>query len=450
MSFNIQKRIQLLKDSKNQFDNNTILFDPNNDNFGFKKFDQLFPVVGDQIKGYPCIAYNKFSDTLKFGVKVIPLENNFDKESHPSHIELLMLEEFSKLVDSYVTPHITYFFKKFTCQNNKKALVPFPLKAIRKSVYNECNILVSEYVTGGSVEEWIQEQVNISEKQWKTIIFTIAWTLLVLGDKYNFIHNDFHYGNILIDTCINPSTNNLSVYTLTRKDGSDLSWYVPNSGIVAKIWDLEYSCTFKDSDTLPKKKNDFFKNEENVPHEYNPYYDLHSFLTSLLELNIPVKLEEFIRRVYPIQVIPPITKKFDKSAADDESSHYTGSNCCTNSDCTCSDYSDINSENYKHYHWNVDEKMDDYDERNDENVDVGTRNDEKSSDTYEETVSEGSEESEVQLRTEFLLGDRLLNGTEKKIKLPTPLDILSDEYFSIFTKKYKFNSKVEFKYKMEA
>ena len=47
-----------------------------------------------------------------------------------------------------------------------------------------------------------------------------------------------------------------------------------------------------------------------------------------------------------------------------------------------------------------------------------------------------------ELRTEFMLGDRLLNGTEKKFDLPTPLDILNHEYFSDYRRPIPATRKV--------
>lgn len=47
----------------------------------------------------------------------------------------------------------------------------------------------------------------------------------------------------------------------------------------------------------------------------------------------------------------------------------------------------------------------------------------------ETTYSDGS-----QFRTEYMLGDRMLNGTEKIFKLPTPFDIITSEYFSDYRK----------------
>ncbi len=100
MFLTIKKRLELLIETQKKVLNNEIVFDPDKANFGFKYLEQLFPVVHYEIKGYPCVAYNKFSDLIKFGVKVIPLELKFENETHPCKIELALLKEFTSLVTS--------------------------------------------------------------------------------------------------------------------------------------------------------------------------------------------------------------------------------------------------------------------------------------------------------------------------------------------------------------
>jgi hypothetical protein len=326
MFSSLKKRLELLKDTRAKILNNEIVFDENEVNFGYKKLEQLFPVVSQEVKGYPCLAYNKLSDKLKYGIKIIPQDNNFPKIDHPTYIELNLLEEFTKLVDSSVTPHITYFLHRMKVPNSKKALLDFPLKPLKKHVYNDSHILVSEYVPGGSVEEWIQEEVNITEKQWKYIVFSVVWTLLVLGDKYEFIHADFHYGNMLIDSSVNPSNRTMYKYSLTDTDGKVIDFNVANVGIIPKMWDFEYASTFKDTLELPRQVNGFFEDEENVPHEYNPYYDLHSFFHSIKELNIPESLERFIDSIYPKEAMEFTgDKKYGSSLSNGSLSSYKSS-----------------------------------------------------------------------------------------------------------------------------
>lgn len=474
MFINLKKRLELLKSIRAQIDNGEIVFDETKPNFGFKRLDQLFPVICQEVKGYPCLAFNKLSDKLKYGVKIIPQDNNFSKESHPSEIELNLLQEFTKLIDSLVTPHITYYLSRKKVPNSRKALIDFPLKPLKKNIYNDSHILVSEFVPGGSIEEWIQEEVNITEKQWKYIVFSVAWTLLVLGDRYKFIHSDFHYGNILIDSSVNPSNRTLYRYTLKDSNNKQLVFNVANVGIIPKMWDFEYASTFKETPDLKIQNNGYFEEEENVPHEYNPYYDLHSFFHSIKELNIPKNLEDFIDSIYSKEALEFTGhKKFaSPSTASTCSTSSTNSrntdsleSCCSKDSCDCGEYS-INSANYHEYFYKTDEEMSDdeqYYNKNNDSTDSesdsekGHSNNESSkNDTNDETKrssnsscssrSSGSSDSSEEERSEFLLEGRLINGAEQKLKLPTPMDILTHEYFASYRKQNKTDPLINFEY----
>lgn len=487
MFLTIGKRLDLFFDARKKIKEGLIKFDPSVKNFGFKRMDQLFPVVSDEIKGFPCLVYNKLSDTLKYGVKIIPMERRYDLETHPSKVEAKLLEEFTNLVVDFVTPHITFYFDSFIVSNKKQSLTEYPLKKLRHDILPDSIILVSEYVPGGSIEEWIQEQVNITEKQWKYIIFSIAWTLLVLGDKYQFIHNDFHYGNILIDSSIDPMDKTVITYSLIDHNGQKRNFNVPNCGILPSLWDAEYSVTMKDSERLPATKNDFFKHtEENIPHEYNPYYDIHCFLTSIIELNIPDGLRAFILELYPKSVIPPPYKGRGQSGRYTSSTRFpsndsrsTCGTCNSRSSSGSREYfnDEINTDNYYEYHYHTDEetsgsgdiestvsvcsKCNKTEEPMD--IDLGTGQIATENCVKECTCSRSSGADSScstncscgrnEVRTEYMLGDRMLNGTEKKLKLPSPFDIITHEYFANYLeekpKTKKKNTNVVFSYTME-
>lgn len=396
MYLTLKKRLDYLIKTKAQIEAGQIVFDPDKSQFGFEKFKQLFPVSENEIKGYPCMMSHKFSDPVKFGIKIIPLELKYEKENHPCRIEIALLKEFTKnVVETFESPHITFFFAELSVPNRSSALSKFPLKDLRREIHRQSSILISEYVPGGSIEEWIQEQPNIPEKQWKYVVFSIVWSLIVLHDKYQFLHTDFHYGNILIDTSIDPIDK--SYYQYKLQDGDDsFEFNIQNPGIFPKMWDFEFASTYCGGEH--GYINEFFKgNEENVPHEFNPYYDCQYFLTSLLSLNIPERLRNFIYDIYPEEVLPPIptySSGFSALSAESErtSSISSGSSSSRSSDSSTN------------------------------------------STVSEEPKAFGGYDPELDIKTPYMLGDRMLNGTEKKLKLPTPLDILKHEYFSDYRK----------------
>ncbi|RKO87662.1 hypothetical protein BDK51DRAFT_47023 [Blyttiomyces helicus] len=412
--------------------------------------EQLFPVSKCDIKGYPCMIYNKLTDPIKFGVKIIPLDLQFELDSHPCRIESALLNESTNLVKNRITPHITFYFSEMNVFNRKKSMTRFPLKSLRYDIHRESKVLIAEYVPGGSIEEWIREQPNISEKQWKYIIFSIAWTLLVLHDRYEFIHNDFHYGNVLIDTSVDPKDRSNLQYRLNTEEGKEpIIFDIPNVGIMPKIWDLEFASTFKEkSDSEGKSdalRNEFFReNEENIPHNFNPYYDLHCFLTSLLDLDIPDSLVKFILKLYPEELLPPIQDdSFSRSksavSGSSMSSRSNQSGLYTESTRRRDSSSQKTGDSSSSYHTSDFYKTDEESSK-------------KSSRTYSSASYSGSSYGESvhsdgsQIRTEFMLGDRMLNGSEKKFKLPTPLDILNDDYFLEYRQQTENDKKPNAKY----
>jgi hypothetical protein len=411
----VSKRLNLLIETQKKIDDSKIKFDVETSNFGFKRMEQLYPVkIRDDIKGYPCIAYDKFSDSIKFGIKVIPLESRYREDSHPCRIEVTLIKEFTKLVRNYVTPHVTYFFKDMMVSNKKKSLTRFPLKSLRHDILKESKVLIAEYVPGGSIEEWIQEQPNITEKQWKYIVFSVAWTLLVLQNEYKFMHNDFHYGNILIDTSIDPTDSSFIKYVLNKNGHEQTSFNVQNVGLLPKIWDFEFASTYAPNMTF---QNEFFKSDENendsIPHEFNPYYDLHYFLVTLLDLDIPDRLRDFILDLYPEDVLPPIGDHSDDSTMDsndqDEEYYRTDESDCSGSETE----TETETETY---------------------FDSETTNSSMTDSSEIDTETESYDSEESQIRTDYMYGPRLLNGTEKVFKLPTPLEILESSYFAEYRK----------------
>ena len=80
MFVTIQQRLQQLEDVRRRVDDGSIVFDADKVNFGFRRMDQLLDVSEDAIKGYPCVAYNRLSDPVKFGVKLIPLETKYPRQ----------------------------------------------------------------------------------------------------------------------------------------------------------------------------------------------------------------------------------------------------------------------------------------------------------------------------------------------------------------------------------
>ena len=225
------------------------------------------------------------------------------------------------------------------------------------------------------------------------------------------MHNDCHYGNILIDDSVKPE--GYFVYTINNK-----TFYMKNNSIVAKLWDFEYSMVYSnkipecysnkyitgsyDYDKINHKTIiDNSKLSEsiditdlNVPYNYNEVYDIHYFLTSLLDLYITQDIFDFIIQLYPCEVIPEddiSTKSYTKSSSRSKSSKSSSSSKSTSS---------------------------------------SSSNSSKSSSSTDSDSSDTNSSEQI-----YTSEGRLINGIEELFDLPTPLDILDNKFFERFTVK---------------
>lgn len=244
----------------------------------------------EEIKGIPYLC-NTYDD-LPVLMKVFPKEQDTDKDT--SFIELSYLELFNnEILIKGLSPNIPFLYKFFIdIDNNKKGLYHIPYKKIKKiNKIQPCsNILICEYFQEQDIDNWVDNHEDIlTESHWKSIIFQVIYILALLQDKYNFMHNDLHPGNILIDT-VSPSNDIEYIFY-------DKHYKVRNLGYIAKLWDFEFS-------NLHKEEYNSYQNNINFDIGYNETYDLHNFLKGLLEIEVlPINTIDFINSLYPPELI---------------------------------------------------------------------------------------------------------------------------------------------------
>ena len=77
---------------------------------------------------------------------------------------------------------------------------------VENVIRTHSNVVISEFVEGKSLDNWIHDTYEndnkISDIQWKIIVFQLIYTIYVMQVYFKLMHNDFHYGNILIDNTI--------------------------------------------------------------------------------------------------------------------------------------------------------------------------------------------------------------------------------------------------------
>ena len=435
LKFDFIEKLNILKNIRHEIKKKRFILDENVDKFGFNDLSQLTKVKNtSQIKGYPFVASkikSKILKGIKIGLKVVPIETKFEKHEHPTNLEFITLKELTdNLIINQICPHITYFLGLQKVSNKSRAIKFLNLKRleVEEQIKTHSNMLISEFVEAGSLDNWVydiyEDDETISDIQWKSLVFQIVYTLAIIQKKYKMMHNDLHYGNILIDNTIKPG--GYFVYEI-----KDKKYYIFNNGILPKLWDWEFcmcysnkiedfypnqfiigKCefdkkTFITKEPEPNDNSSYDSDDLNVPFNYNEIYDLHYFLTSLLDLYISQELFDWIMKIYPSELIPK----------EDESTSETSS--------------EISS--------------DQIESKNSPRIEEIESDDESVSDDE----SDSSKSSSRSAYDRYLSEGRIKNGMEKEFTdLPTPNTILDNDFFNIFlTKPTDFDEKTAIYFK---
>ena len=423
---------KLLKTIRHEIKKKRLLFDEGKERFGMDEMSQLMKVKNtSEVKGYP-FKVSKSNSVLKetrIALKVVPIETKYEKHEHPCQLENLVLRELTEnIVNKDISPHITYYLGSQKVNNKCRALKQLNLKRleVEEKIRTHSNMLISEYVEGGSLDSWVfntyENDQEITDEQWKSIVFQLIYTIAVIQHHYRMMHNDFHYGNILIDNTVQPG--GYFVYEIGNQ-----RFFIRNTGVIPKLWDFEFSMVYSNriADCYPNKfitgpfeynkrthttivkPEDIEDDEEyNVPYNYNEVYDLHYFLTSLLDLYISKDLFDWIMDIYPEELIPP-EESSESSYSSEPDSEKT-----QDSDDSLKQHSDTE-----------DEGNSDTEDKDDHEIEGSS-----------ETEDKGDSDSESnQSQKHYLTSGRMINGIETEFDLPTPKSILSHPFFQAFTTK---------------
>lgn len=425
--FNIKQKQKKYNEVRHELKKKRIVLDEGKEKFGMDEMSQLMKVKNtSEVKGYPFkVIKNTDSKNFKFALKIVPVETKYEKAEHPCYLENIILKELTEnIVNKDRSPHITHYLGTQKVSNKCRALKQLNLKRLQveEKIRTHSNMLISEFVEGGSLDNWIfntyENDKDISDEQWKCIIFQLIYTIAIIQKYYRMMHNDFHYGNILIDNSVKPGG-----YYVYNIDGK--TYYLKNTGIIPKLWDFEFSMAYSNKipDNYPNKfiigpytydkkthttqvDPDDIQDDDNynVPYNYNEVYDLHYFLTSLLDLYISQELFDWILKIYPSDLIPEDDNS-TKSSTTTESEE-------TSDTTTSTTYTKTRSHSHS--------------------TSKGTtkESDSSSSSEYVESTTDTTSSD-----NKYLSEGRLINGVEEQFDLPTPLKILSHPFFEHFTQK---------------
>lgn len=455
VKFDFNDKLKLLKDIRHEIKKRRFILDESVDKFGFDSMTLLTKVENkDEVKGYPMVAskiQSKVLKGLRVGLKIVPLETKFDKHEHPINLEFIALKELTdNVILNKISPHFVYYLGNQKVSNKSKAIKFLNLKRleVEDQIRSSSNLLISEYIEGGSLDNWVydiyENDSTITNEEWKTMIFQLIYSIAVIQYHYKMMHNDFHYGNILIDTSIKKTPGQYFVYKI-----QDNVYYLPNTGYLPKCWDFEFAMSYSNKipDFYPNKfiignceydrkthvtKDPVYKDDAstvdsdylNVPYNYNETYDLHYFLTSLLDLYISQELFDWIVDIYPDELIPRETSSEHSSlehSSDDSS------------DDNSTDSSDENSDGND----DIKRKMDKIEIKS-EKSEKSSDSDDTSSDNTSDYLKSDSDSIDTDSSdyNRYLSDGRMKNGVDAEFKdLPTPASILNNPFFECFKNK---------------
>ena len=452
LQFKLDEKLKYLKDIRHEIKKKRIFFDENKERFGLDEFSQLVKVKNtSEVKGYPFKAFNKSSTKthgIRYGLKIVPVETKYDKKEHPSNLENVILKDLTEnIVNKMISPHIAYYLGVQKVSNKSRALKMLNLKRleVEEKIRTHSNMLISEFVEGNSLDNWVfdiyEKDDQISDKQWKVIVFQMLYTMSIIQHHYRMMHNDFHYGNILIDDTIKPG--GYFVYEIKNK-----KYYMPNLGVICKAWDFEFAMVYsnKIKDSYPNKfitgsfeynrkehktivKEDDLESKDledlNVPFNYNEVYDPHYFLTSLLDLYISQELFDWIISLYPMELIPEEESSSNDSRDSSDSSDSLDSRNYK---------SKSNSEKSKSKSLKI-SNSDSYSDISSDSESDSCSSGSGSGSGSEKRSGKGSGSENVKSERKYVHDGRLINGAEDEFKLPNPITLINDSFFECFTQK---------------
>lgn len=252
-------------------------------------------------KGIPYVYY---TNNIKVLGKIIPVDKN--KTDDNSMIEIMYLELFNKeQVETGDIPSIPVLFNYYThVDNSNTCISKIFYKKFSKScnfLENYSNVMFCEYCSHGDIDKWSYHN-TIDEAIWKSVIAQVIATLVVLQEKYLFIHNDLHPGNVLIERLEEDKD-------ITFKN---LGVSVKNEGVLVKLWDFEFSNIYNENYSD-------YSNPIKFDIGFNKSYDIHTFLKGLLQIShLPLGLINFIEDLYPLELLYqyPLCDKIVNTCSD--------------------------------------------------------------------------------------------------------------------------------------
>jgi hypothetical protein len=297
----------------------------------FTKYHYEMKYIKSGATGHTFKAVSERNPETQFAIKVVAFPAKSDEDDadngngrrydikRPENAEIMMIRLLSYFVVNRLTPHIVLPIATFdthikhfvtlspkdtigTNKKNQDRYMKFVEQEKKGLFHDKVSILISEWVNGGDLLDYIKKNhKNVTQMQWRVIFFQILSVLAIIQDKYpSFRHNDLKPNNILIQILDNNTETVFYEYIIGNN-----RYYVPNVGVMIKIWDFDFAC-------IPgivennKVKADWTNDRLNVKERRHRYYDMHYFFNTLMEpgffedfSKLPKKVIEFVHRMVP-------------------------------------------------------------------------------------------------------------------------------------------------------
>lgn len=224
------------------------------------------------VKISPVFIYKNLTPDLKSNYKEA-------REYNPSIVEAKILKLLTeKVVFKNYTPNIAMYYTSFRCEDSTELFknnVGFRYLLRNNIIGPDLDVIIAEFVEGHDFYAFLKNNRNDPDNvpKLKSLLFQVIITLAILQDLFEFVHYDLHGGNVLVDTTKTPGG-----YWEYRAFGK--KYYVPNWGVQSKLWDFDFSTTFKKEIIQNSKVFSGTFKSSGVKNKFNPYWDLFFFLSA--------------------------------------------------------------------------------------------------------------------------------------------------------------------------
>ena len=223
------------------------------------------------------IYLKQYSDTYPITIKIGIYKKDTEELNNPSNNDALFSYLLSQIVINKKTNHILLPIVNFDIEFDKieHLIKNIPIytsikeKVDFEEISKTFSVRIREHFFKSKL---LKDYLDEHTCDYKPLLFQVIHTLAILQKEFpGFRHNNLTLNNILIYIKKENLSDNVYEYGTNK-------WVIPNIGFDIKIANFEKS-------TLPKYYGIINQRESEVPYitEINDYFDLHTFLNSLIE-----------------------------------------------------------------------------------------------------------------------------------------------------------------------